>query len=76
MVIKKRTHLYIALFFGFLLGIHNGFIALWHNGSPEPVQVFPYRAEMLPKADQQALEQGIHFESSQELANILEDYLS
>ena len=49
---------------------------MWCDGGAEPAQVFPYRAEMLPTADQQALEQGIHFDTRAELADILEDYLS
>ncbi|MBQ7801166.1 MAG: hypothetical protein IJ375_02440 [Oscillospiraceae bacterium] len=73
---RKKGHIYIALFFGFLLGIQNGFITLWSDGSPEPVEVFPYRAELLPEADQRALEKGIRAESSENLAKLLEDYLS
>lgn len=75
-VIKKRAQVYIALFFGFLLGVQNGFIALWKDGSPEPIQVFPYRAASLPIADQQALENGIRIDSGTDLAQLLEDYLS
>jgi hypothetical protein len=40
------------------------------------MEVFPYRAEMLPAADRQALEKGIRIESEDELARLLEDYLS
>lgn len=60
----------------FLLGIQDGYIALWKDGSQEPVEVFPFRAEMLPAADQQALEKGIRIENSQQLAQLMEDYLS
>ena len=73
---KKLRCLYIALIFGFLLGIRDGYVTLWKDGNTDPLQVFPYRAAHLPVADQQALEKGIHLESKQELIQLLEDYLS
>lgn len=76
MVIKSFRHLYLALLFGFLLGVSDGYIALWRVGSTKPMQVFPYRAEMLPEADRQALEKGIHIDNEPELQQLLEDYLS
>ena len=76
---KKRpltTFLCTAALLGFLLGIHDGRIALWKDGSPEPVQVFPYRAAMLPREDRQALENGIPIGDDADLAQLIEDYLS
>lgn len=73
---KKLRYLYFTLVFGFLLGISDGYIALWKDGSADPVRVFPYRAENLPISDQQALEKGIYLESKEELLHLLEDYLS
>ncbi len=61
---------------GFLLGIQDGYIALWKDGSSEPVEVFPFRAEMLPRADQQKLADGIRIENAQQLTQLMEDYLS
>ena len=58
------------------MGIQNGFIALWRDGSAAPVRVFPYRADSLPLADQRALEKGIAIGTEEDLANLLEDYLS
>lgn len=72
----RKGSMYLALFLAFLLGSHKGYIALWKNGSPEPVRIFPYRVTSLPPADQQALEQGISVDSRQELVQLLEDYLS
>lgn len=72
---KKQSLFYIALVFGFLLGIHDGFIALWKDGCTDPV-VFPYRAEVLPDADRRRLENGIRVEEGSKLAELLEDYLS
>lgn len=66
----------LTLLMGLILGSHNGYIALWKEGSPEPEKVFPYRVTSLPPADQQALEQGIPIGSAQNLARLLEDYLS
>ena len=69
-------YLYFTLLFGFLLGVSDGYIALWKDGGAKPVQVFPYRAENLPVADQKALADGIRIDSELELAQLLEDYLS
>ena len=75
-MIKISRYFCFALMFGFLLGVRNGYIALWRDGDAKPVQVFPYRAEMLPDADRQALEKGIHIADEDELKRLLEDYLS
>ena len=64
------------LLFAYLLGIRDGFIALWKDRTPEPVRVFPYRADSLPLQDQEALRNGIRIDSKLELLHILEDYLS
>ena len=72
---KYRKQL-AALALTFLLGIQDGYIALWKDGAVEPVEVFPFKAEMLPHADQQALKKGIRIESSSQLAQLMEDYLS
>lgn len=71
---KQLTQLFLVL--GFLLGISKGYIALWKDGRTEPVRVFPYRAELLPTADQKALEKGIPIDDENQLAQMLEDYLS
>ena len=73
---KKKPFLPLLLCFSFLLGIRDGRIALWRSGEPEPVRIFPYRAEMLPPEDQQALENGIPITDEKALSSILEDYLS
>ena len=73
---KGIRQLYLALIFGFLLGISDGYIALWKDGSEKPVEVFPYQARLLPVADQQALEKGIPIDSAEDLQRLMEDYLS
>lgn len=61
---------------GFLLGIHEGKIALWKDNDPEPIQVFPYPADMLPESDQKALKKGIHVENTRQLQDLIQDYFS
>lgn len=73
---KMRFFSRSLLLLGFLLGIHEGKIALWKDNDPQPMQVFPYRAEMLPEADQNALKKGIRVKSLSELQELIQDYLS
>jgi len=72
----RHAYVYLTLVFAFLLGSHEGFLALWTDGDKEPAEVFPYSVASLPPADQQRLEQGISISSRQELLAILEDFLS
>ena len=74
-VIKPTTVLPLILL-SFLLGIRDGHIALWKDRAPNPLRVFPYRAEMLPPHDRKALEKGIILENESDLIHLLEDYLS
>ena len=73
---RKRRIPVLLLLFGFLLGIHDGKIALWKDDDPEPLRIFPYRASLLPPADQQLLKKGIPIEDAHDLSRLLEDYLS
>ena len=72
---KRYHHLSILFLFGFLLGVHQGKVALWKDDDPKPVRVFPYSAQLLPPADRQALEEGIRFESEEDLMRLIKDYL-
>ena len=65
-----------ALMAVYLLGIHEGKIALWSGDDPEPIKVFPYRAALLPKKEREMLKQGIEVESLDELYRLAEAYLS
>ena len=67
---------YLALIFVFLLGVKDGFVALWEVPNREPTCIFPYRADYLPPQDQAALEKGILVRTPGELTGLLEDYLS
>lgn len=72
----KRSLLYLSLIFTFLLGIHDGYVALWTDNREKPACVFPYQAASLPEKDRKALEQGIRIENTEQLHALLEDYLS
>ena len=73
----KRYRLLTAIILlGFILGVHKGNVALWREGSKEPIKVFPYRASLLPEEDQKRLEQGVHVESISQLRKLIEDYFS
>ncbi len=61
---------------GFLLGVHNGYVALWKDGSEKPAYVSDYPVDMLPPADQDTLRSGIHFDDRASLTKALEDFLS
>lgn len=58
------------------LGLHNEHLALFAEDSSDPLLILPYRAEMYSEEDQKKLAQGIPYSSGQELAQILEDFLS
>ena len=72
----RIRYLAAIMVLSFLLGIQDGYIALWKGTDPTPVEIFPFKAEMLPEADQRALVEGIRIDSSSQLAQLLEDYLS
>lgn len=66
----------LILITGFVLGSHNGYLALWSGDTIEPDRIYPYRVSTLPPEDQKALRKGIHAENILELTQLLEDYLS
>lgn len=62
--------------FGFLLGVHNGRLALWKNEDPEPYRVYPCPVCVLPRQEQEALRKGIHIDNMDDLNRFLENFLS
>ena len=74
--IKKIRSLLFLLLYGLLLGIHDGYVALYQHGISHPVDIFPRHVTMLPDADRQALERGIPVADDEMLQHLLEDYLS
>ena len=63
-----------ALALGFLLGIHEGRVALWRDGEPRPEQIYDIRADTLPPADRLRLRQGIRVQTREEVWQLLENY--
>lgn len=58
-----------------LLGVKNGYLALWIREDPQPCYTFPVPLSALPPADQILLRRGIPVENVQVLQQLLEDYL-
>lgn len=56
------------------LGVSNGYLTIFQKEKPKTV--LPYRVECYPQQDQNALTKGIPFHNEQELASLLEDFLS
>lgn len=74
---KQLSHLLCAaLLSAYLLGVHEGKVALWKGDDPQPCKVFPYYAANLPKEARRQLEAGIPIESVDELRRLAELYLS
>lgn len=65
----------LVLAMGFLLGIRDGRLALWQEGSGHPLQIYDIRADTLPPADQLQLRRGIRLQTRQELWQVLENYM-
>lgn len=57
-----------------LLGIKDGYVALWKDEDPQPWKILPLRCDSLPVADQLMLKKGIVIRSERELWELLEDY--
>lgn len=75
---RKRsvsTMLCAAVLAVYLVGIHEGKIALWKGTDPEPIKVFPYSVSELPPEAQKQLQAGIKVNSVRELRKLAEQYL-
>jgi hypothetical protein len=75
---KKNTKQILCSFLllGFLLGVHNGRVALWKGQDPQPMRVYPCPVCVLPRKDQQALRNGTRIDSMEDLDRFLENFLS
>lgn len=73
---KYRKLITQLMLLGFLLGIHNGKVALWKDPDPEPIRIFPCPVSTLPAEVRQALEHGIRFETETDLDSLLENLCS
>lgn len=65
-----------ALLMSFLLGSHNGRLALWKDEDPTPCKVFPCPIVVLPGAVQEQLRAGIRLETIEDVNRLLENFLS
>ncbi len=72
--IKKQLTTF-AILAGLMLGIKDGYVALWKDEDPQPYRIFPVRADSLPIADQLQLKRGIYIESVDQLMQLVDDYL-
>lgn len=57
-----------------VLGLYDGKLALFRNGSVYPAEIYEIYAGSLPQADQEALAAGIPVADEAELVKLLEDY--
>lgn len=73
---KRKNYLYLALAAAFLIGNHQGFIALWTDSGAEPDIVFPYSVTSLPPQDQLRVNEGIRVQTREQLHALMEDFLS
>ena len=71
---KKKHLLLLALLC--YLGLYNGHLALYQEKCSTPLLVLPQRQEVYSPQVQRALQKGIPYSSTEELARILEDFLS
>ncbi len=69
-------HLCTFLLLGFLLGVHEGRIALWKDGIQQPWRIFPYPYAVLPSETQAELKKGIRIDTMEDLDRLLENLLS
>jgi hypothetical protein len=65
-----------GLMLSFLLGVHEGRLALWKDQDPTPCKVFPCPVVVLPKAVQQQLKTGLRLETMDDVNSLLENFLS
>ena len=73
---RLKTRAAMLLLATFLLGLRDGRLTLWREGSDHPEQIYDIREDSLPPADRVALRRGIRVESREALWMILENYLS
>ena len=71
-----RRIISLIMSLGLYLGLHNGHLAVFDSDRAEPLAVLPYSAALYTREDRLALQKGIRFDSCNELAQLLEDFLS
>ena len=73
-----RSHriLIFTLIMSLYLGLSDGYLALWKEGSSKPEIIYPYHISLYPQIDQRRLKKGIPIRSTEELSKHMEDFLS
>ncbi len=64
----------LILTLGFLLGIHNGKVAIWTDGSSQPYRVIPCPVFLLTRSQQDALAAGIRIDNMTDVENLIRDF--
>lgn len=72
----ERHFCLIVLLLALFLGCHNGFLAIFEASSSIPVEILPYKVCVFPEKDIKLLEKGIPFSTTDELSELLDDYIS
>ena len=72
----RRNTIITIFVLGYILGSFKGYLALWKDNTPEPVQIFPCPVDSLPEEDRKALEDGIVVRNQRKLEQLIEDYTS
>lgn len=72
----QRRIISLLLSLGLYLSVHNGHLAIFDTDATQPLTVLPYPTSAFPQNDQKTLQQGIPFDTQEELAQLLEDFLS
>lgn len=62
------------LLLSFYLGLHQNRLTIFEDD--KPICILPYRGDLYPETDQARLKEGIPFESNEELADLLADFIS
>ena len=73
---KLLRHLCCAMLLSFLLGVHEGRLAMWKDEDPTPCKVFPCPVIVLPRPVQAQLQAGIRLETIEDVNRLLENFLS
>ena len=77
MKVKMLSRLFcFVLMMSFLLGVHDGRLAMWKDEDPTPCKVFPCPIIVLPKTVQQQLKTGIRLQTMDDVNQLLENFLS
>lgn len=61
---------------GFVIGVWENKLAVFHAGSAEPMQIYDVYIASLPEEEQERLRAGVVAENAAALASFLEDYTS